>query len=79
MLASVNFRAASSSQTSLSEPALWLSHCKNEECHLGRKQGEESSGEERLIKINVKMSGKKRWFVRASTMPTDYFKELLSW
>lgn len=39
-LASVNVRA-SSAQTALSELALQLSDCKNEECPLGRKQGEE--------------------------------------
>lgn len=40
-LASVNVRA-SSALTALSELALQLSDCKNEECPLGRKQGEES-------------------------------------
>lgn len=54
---SVNVRA--SSHTALSEPALQLSHCKNEECPLGSKarRQEEKTGEERLIKINLKMSG----------------------
>ena len=56
MLASVNVRA-SFSQTALSEPALQLSHCKNEECPSWEAT---RRGEERLIKINVKTSGEKK-------------------
>lgn len=55
MLASVNVRA--SPQTALSEPALQLSQCKNEECPQGTIR---TRGEQRLIKIHFKMSGKRK-------------------